>query len=291
MKSIIKYIFNVFQLKRVLKSVDNNNIRDLYWYDINLNKIVSINGVFKVLTWKLKNILGLIKNSQDIYQHENPKNYGVESIYHAPIELKNRELSNPTIWNYKRIISSPWYKKDKWSIFLEDNINIIKDEYFKSGLENISHPGNKLLAENGEWSSITLIGAQGLNKNIIEKFPQTMKILEKMPICKNFGFVAFSKLTAGTHIKAHTGSCNLRLRYHLGIKVPEPDFVKIRVGKKTGSWLQDKCIIFDDSYEHEVFHQGQKDRVVLIVDLWHSQLSDQEIEMLEKPIFKTFGKT
>ena len=80
MKSFIKYIFNVVQLKQVLKSVDNNNIRDLYWYDINLNKIASVNGVFKVLTWKIKNILGLIKNSQDVYQHENPKNYGVENV-------------------------------------------------------------------------------------------------------------------------------------------------------------------------------------------------------------------
>ena len=111
-----------------------------------------------------------------------------------------------------------------------------------------------------------------------------------MPICKTFGFVAFSKLTPSTHIKAHTGSCNVRLRYHLGIDVPEPDLVKIRVGDEKRSWIQDKCIIFDDSFEHEVFHDGSKDRITLIVDLWHPELSSEDIKILSSSEFENFGK-
>ena len=37
-------------------------------------------------------------------------------------------------------------------------------------------------------------------------------------------------------------------------------------------WKQGECLIFDDSFEHEVWHDGDSDRVVLICDLWHPEL-------------------
>ena len=32
-------------------------------------------------------------------------------------------------------------------------------------------------------------------------------------------------------------------------------------------------IIFDDSFEHEVWHDGNQTRLVLIVDFWHPELT------------------
>ena len=52
------------------------------------------------------------------------------------------------------------------------------------------------------------------------------------------------------------------------------------------SWLQNKCIIFDDSFEHEVHHNGNQDRIVLIVDLWHPQLTNVEKGILSASEFK-----
>ena len=37
-------------------------------------------------------------------------------------------------------------------------------------------------------------------------------------------------------------------------------------------WAEGRCLIFDDSFEHEVWHEGDSDRVVLICDLWHPDL-------------------
>ncbi len=233
-----------------------------------------------------------IRNSaySEIYQKENPKNYGVESIYHKTIEKKLPSFSNPSIWNFKILSSKPWFENDKWSNYLEENCNIIKNEFLSSKFKTIEHPGNQMLAENGKWSSITLIGAQGKNLKCENDFPNTFDLLKNMPINETYGFVAFSKLTPGTHIKPHTGSSNLRLRYHLGIDVPEPDLVKIRVGDDIKPWIEDKCIVFDDSFEHEVFHNGKKDRIVFIVDLWHPQIKDSYVNILKLDEFKNFGK-
>lgn len=42
------------------------------------------------------------------------------------------------------------------------------------------------------------------------------------------------------------------------------------------TWREGEIIIFDDSFEHEVWHNGTESRIVLIVDVWHPELTDNE---------------
>lgn len=44
----------------------------------------------------------------------------------------------------------------------------------------------------------------------------------------------------------------------------------------TRSWQEGKFLIFDDSFEHEVWHEGEGLRLVLIVDFWHPDLTEQQ---------------
>jgi aspartate beta-hydroxylase len=83
-----------------------------------------------------------------------------------------------------------------------------------------------------------------------------------------------------THIAAHRGPTNLRLRCHLGIVVPEGD-CGIRVGDELGRWEQGRCIVFDDRYDHEAWNHTAAERIVLIVDLWHPGISADEVRWLE----------
>lgn len=46
------------------------------------------------------------------------------------------------------------------------------------------------------------------------------------------------------------------------------------------SWREGKFIIFDDSFEHEVWHNGTATRLVLIIDIWHPELTRQEKQTL-----------
>ena len=52
----------------------------------------------------------------------------------------------------------------------------------------------------------------------------------------------------------------------------------MRVGDETVPLEQDKCIIFDDSFNHEGWHDGPATRINLIVDFWHPELSDHEVK-------------
>ena len=58
-----------------------------------------------------------------------------------------------------------------------------------------------------------------------------------------------------------------------------PEGTRIRVGTEERTWAAGQCLVFDDSFEHEVWHEGSTDRIVLICDMWHPQL-DFEREVL-----------
>jgi aspartyl/asparaginyl beta-hydroxylase (cupin superfamily) len=86
-------------------------------------------------------------------------------------------------------------------------------------------------------------------------------------------------MAPNTHIAPHAGPTNLRLRVHLGIDVPSG--CGLTVGRISGGWTPGRCIVFDDSFPHEAWNDGDRDRVVLIVDVWHPDLSDDEVALLE----------
>jgi aspartate beta-hydroxylase len=100
--------------------------------------------------------------------------------------------------------------------------------------------------------------------------PRTAQILDGLPeSVRRAGAIMLSKLSPGTHIAPHCGFTNRRLRLHLGIQTPRDAFM--RVGDQTQEWERGRCLVFDDSFEHEVWHFGSEPRIVLLLDLPHPQ--------------------
>jgi aspartate beta-hydroxylase len=87
------------------------------------------------------------------------------------------------------------------------------------------------------------------------------------------GAVKVSRLTPGTTIKPHCAAVNDRIRVHLALAVPDGD-IGIRVAGEGRRWEEGQLLVFDDSFEHSVWHRGstEEDRIVLIVDLRHPDL-------------------
>jgi len=252
----------------------------LYWYDMSIREAVSWRGILRVILW------GLFKNQAD----KIALNYSKNSLYNNSVNDLGRDFSNPTVWNCKTLDSKPWHDdKSYLRQLLENQSQEIISEYKSIASEIGTHPDNTTLAPKGRWTGLFLVGVDGPNKEILKKFPVVNSILRKVQVCENFGFVLISGTEPGTIIAPHTGSSNLRLRNHLGIDIPEPNSVSIRVGSEWRKWEEGKTISFDDSYEHEVIHNGEKLRVVLSIDTWHPSLSRDDITFLSDPVFKDFG--
>jgi ornithine lipid ester-linked acyl 2-hydroxylase len=114
---------------------------------------------------------------------------------------------------------------------------------------------------NEGWSTFGLYAfGVKIGKNC-DLCPATTALLEQIP---NLITAGFSALAPGTHIAPHTGYPDGVLRCHLGLIVPEN--CAIRVEDQTRSWQEGRCLIFDDTAEHEAWNQSDRLRVVLLLD-------------------------
>jgi beta-hydroxylase len=76
----------------------------------------------------------------------------------------------------------------------------------------------------------------------------------------------FAVLHAGTHLPRHRGPTT-SLRYHLGVRVPEPPgSCRIVVGDEVHEWAEGASLVFDDAVEHEAWNDSDEDRYVLFVE-------------------------
>ncbi len=276
----IAHVRNCLTIRKLLRNKSSENLENLYWYDMKLKYAVSWRGILKVVIW------GILKNNNN----EIAKNYSKISIYCKEPPAKSINESNPPVWNCKSLSSKAWHDERSFTRdLLEKNAKEIISDY-KTILNSIkTHPDNSSLTPRGKWIGLFFSGVNGWDQTILNKCPNISRILKQLPICQNFGFAMLSGTEAKTIISPHCGSSNLRLRNHLGVDIPEPNAVKIRVGNEWRYWKQNKTISFDDSFEHEVKHEGNQLRVVLSVDIWHPSLSKEDIKILSHNVFKDFG--
>ena len=122
-----------------------------------------------------------------------------------------------------------------------------------------------------------------------------------------FGNVFISVLHPGTVIDPHCGPTNIRHRLHYPLQVPDTkagvEVPKLRVAKQKATWKEGECFVFDDSIVHSVSfgEEGSAHsddnaagacggcRVVLIVDLWHPDLTREERHAITD-LFPSVGK-
>ena len=78
-----------------------------------------------------------------------------------------------------------------------------------------------------------------------------------------FAFAFFSTLRPSSRIAPHHAPANLRIRVHLPLLVPEPERCGIRVAGEARTWTPGEALVFDDAFEHEVWNEGDGERVVL----------------------------
>lgn len=93
----------------------------------------------------------------------------------------------------------------------------------------------------------------------------------------------FSALAPDTTVRPHHGPTNKKLRCHLPLVVPAGGACTLTVGGECRTLEEGKCVIFDDSFLHEASNSSLggdergEPRVVLIVDVWHPDLTDTEV--------------
>jgi hypothetical protein len=197
-------------------------------------------------------------------------------------------LQNPELYFFPDITNRAWHEAPAWMPRLEGATSTILSElgaqraaaagfvpYVRG--DDSAYRAEKFQLEklSDRWTVYDL-----LQETAARECPETTGLLREI-FREELGepvTAQFSALRPGSRIAPHCGVANFFLTTHLGLVTPGG--CQIRVGSEARGWTQGRGIVFDDSFEHEVWHEGSETRVVLLVRFWHPELTPVEIECI-----------
>jgi hypothetical protein len=163
---------------------------------------------------------------------------------------------------------------------LRDGILLDLENYNQQWLDN----------DTQGWQVLQLLNQGVWNQANLELCPNLARLLKSLPDLLDkclFGNAFVSKIMPGTIITPHCGPTNIRHRLQYAITAampPSNQLAGLKVGDQLLMWQQGNAFVFDDSFEHSVDYStnSRVARIVLIVDLWHPELTLAERQLLER---------
>lgn len=159
-----------------------------------------------------------------------------------------------------------WTKnlEENWQLMRQELDEILKNKEAIPNFQDISED-QKSITKDDNWKTYFFYGFGCKAEENCARCPETTKLIESVP---GMTTAFFSILEPGKHIPAHRGVYKGFMRYHLGLLVPEPrEKCRIRVENESRHWKEGKSMMFDDTYDHEVWNDTEGLRVVLFMDV------------------------
>jgi len=191
-----------------------------------------------------------------------------------------KELGGKALWRLERFIASnstigddpfidpahfPWVRQleENWRTIRKELDDVLEYREDLPSFHEIS-TDQAVITSDDRWKTFFFYGMGYPSERNCARCPETARLVASIPGMKT---AFFSILSPHKHIPAHRGLFKGFVRYHLGLKVPEPrEACRIRVGNEVAHWEEGKGLFFDDTYDHEVWNDTDGIRVVLFVD-------------------------
>lgn len=195
------------------------------------------------------------------------------------VRSRGRQRANFLI--YPELGDTVWYDTSKfsWVKDFEENYEKIKQEYLSLDDKKFVKIVNSV---EGEWKTFNFINQGGREIENCKLCPYTTSLIDNVKSIMssiNICYVYFSKIAPGTHIKPHFGVSNIRIRFQLPL-ISSKSWMRVDEEKK--EYIDGKSFLFDDTYNHEVKNEGDTDRVIFLMDVYHPDLTEKEIEIVKK---------
>jgi ornithine lipid ester-linked acyl 2-hydroxylase len=204
----------------------------------------------------------------------------------APVErfIGRRSLvGDATFFPLERF---PWAKhvEANWAVIREELEGVLENREALPNFQDISRDQIEI-TDDDRWKTFFLYGYGFEAKLGTEMCPRTAALMREIP---GMTTAMFSILSPGKHILDHRGPYKGVLRYHLGLIVPrEAENCRIRVGDDIRHWREGESMIFDDTFNHEVWNDTGETRVVLFVDVLRPLPSPESA--INRAIVKAIG--
>ncbi len=161
-----------------------------------------------------------------------------------------------------------------WTAWVEQNwrdiraeVDLLLQDRARIPTFHAVSPDQYRISSGEQWRSFFLWGMGYKVPTNCARCPKTTWVLESIP---GLTTAFFSILAPGTHIPRHRGVTRRLLNCHLALIVPERPIdgtagCRMMVENETVRWREGSCVVFDDTYPHEVWNDTAETRVVLLV--------------------------
>eukprot|EP00829_Urostomides_striatus_P008261 TRINITY_DN19097_c0_g1_i2.p1 TRINITY_DN19097_c0_g1~~TRINITY_DN19097_c0_g1_i2.p1 ORF type:complete len:254 (-),score=49.11 TRINITY_DN19097_c0_g1_i2:15-713(-) len=196
---------------------------------------------------------------------------------------------SPTVFYYSGLTAKQFHDKNSFGFIskIEENTSIIANEFtelrkvYKVNDYRSEDKEHVLLKGSMQWMQFT---ESEKSQNTVRKLcPKTSKLLSSIPEIlagTSLGSSYFSVLGPKSTLKPHSGPSNIKLRCHLPLFPVGDSF--LRVGGEFKQWEVGKLLIFDESFVHEEENiDADKERIILVFDIWHPDLRKEERALLQ----------
>eukprot|EP00667_Euglena_gracilis_P005144 EG_transcript_5175 len=130
-----------------------------------------------------------------------------------------------------------------------------------------------------EWKILNIMERGQWNEASMRLFPETCRILREaeIPLME----AEFACLPAESYITPHSDGWNFMLTAHLPLLLPRRSSAYgLSVGDCTTKWKEGELLLFDSSFLHEAYNRSMEDRYVLLLRVWHPELTSVEQQAL-----------
>ncbi len=159
----------------------------------------------------------------------------------------------------------PWVPQveARWPAIRAELDDVLRDVDHLPNFQDISTDQYRI-TQDDRWKTYFLLGYGFTVDEHMARCPETAKALAEIP---GITTAMVSIFAPHKRIPPHVGPYKGVLRYHLGLRVPEPrDACGITVRGETRHWDEGASLVFDDVWEHEAWNDTDGTRVVLFVD-------------------------
>ena len=179
-----------------------------------------------------------------------------------------------------------------WAKTLESRYNEIREEFdaVMGNMQKLQKQGNNIWAgaltddasSYGEgWKTLVLMDRGRWDPVNAKLFPKTAQAVYTSGIPATEIF--FASMNGPSSIKKHSDFTNFVLTSHLALDIPYSGENKCRltVGNETREWINGKSYVFDTSLLHDAENESDQMRYILMMRLWHPDLTPVEKEALQ----------
>ncbi|HET7293925.1 MAG TPA: aspartyl/asparaginyl beta-hydroxylase domain-containing protein [Vicinamibacteria bacterium] len=203
-----------------------------------------------------------------------------------PTPLPADPLQRPTILYLDGFEDRAWHDARRYPVtgVLEQAFTAVRAEFF----ERTRSPERwaeyrEGVAADRKWRAVWFYRYGRRQAETAALYPRTSALIDELsgpdgPLSSKLGDAFLSRLEAFGRIPPHNGLCNISLVCHLALAIPER--CGIRVGAESREWEEGKCLVFDDTFEHETWNESASDRYVLVLPLWQGGVSPVEREFM-----------